>query len=117
MTYLFLLSRSPYGSTLAREALDMALAAAAFEQNVQLAFIGDGVFQLLAEQQADIKQRKNIAKTLPVLGLYDIDDIYVDQDALQTRGLITEDILPQAKPLNMQQLQQLISQADTVMSL
>ena len=41
---LFVVQHTPYGSSATQEALDAALATAAFEQNVQLFFSGDGVW-------------------------------------------------------------------------
>lgn len=117
MTYLFLLSHSPYGSTLAREALDMALAAAAFDQTVQLVFLGDGVFQLLNNQQSELKQKKNISKTLPVLGLYDIDTVYADSGSLTERGIDKAQIFAPCQVIDNAAIQQLIAKADAVMSL
>lgn len=46
MNCLFILRQSPYHGSLAREALDMALAFAAFDENVQLLFLDDGVFSI-----------------------------------------------------------------------
>ncbi len=117
MTYLFLLRQSPYGSTLAREALDMALATAAFDQKVQLVFLNDGVYQLTNQQQAELKQRKNISKTLSALALYDVNDVYVDKDSLEERGLKPEQLFSDAMPVDHEKINQLIQQADAVMSL
>ena len=64
---------SPYGSSLARASLDVALAAAAFEQPVKLLFMGDGVLQLLPEQDSRAIGQKNIGRLLSSLPLYDID--------------------------------------------
>ena len=117
MTYLFLLRQSPYGSTLAREALDMALATAAFDQKVQLVFLNDGVYQLIENQQAEIKQRKNISKTLDALSLYEIDEIYADTSSIKDRGLETSQLANGIQTINSQQISTLIEQADAVMSL
>ena len=50
---LLLIRHSPYGSSLARASIDVALAAAAFDQAVSLLFVGDGVLQLLPEQRTE----------------------------------------------------------------
>lgn len=117
MTYLFLLRQSPYGSTLAREALDMALATAAFDQKVQLVFLNDGVYQLLQDQQAELKQRKNISKTLLALELYEIEEVYADEQSIKERGLHTYQLAENIRYLNNEQISILIKQADAVMSL
>jgi len=78
---LLIIRHSPYGSSLARASLDTALAAAAFEQPVQLLFMGDGVLQLVADQQSQAAGVKNIGKLLSSLPLYGIERVYVDTEA------------------------------------
>ena len=78
---LVVIRHSPYGSSLAKAALDVALAAAAFEQSVKLLFLGDGVLQLLPDQDSHAAGAKNIGRQLASLPLYDIDTVYVDAEA------------------------------------
>ena len=42
--------RPPHGTLHAWESLDLTLTAAAFEQEVSVVFLDDGVYQLLAKQ-------------------------------------------------------------------
>lgn len=78
---------SPYGGTLARSALDVALAAAAFDQPVDLLFMGDGVLQLLPAQAGRSRDRKDMARQLAALPLYDIDHVYADAEAAVHYGV------------------------------
>ena len=117
MKYLYLLRQSPYQGSLAREALDMVLATAAFDQEVQILFINDGVFQLCTGQQADKLEQKNIEKTLQAFGLYDINDIFYCQPSAQQRGLDSRALYSAARPIDAQQSQLLLQQADKVISL
>lgn len=78
---LVVLRHSPYGSSLARAAVDTALAAAAFEQPVKLLFMGDGVLQLLPDQNSKGIGVKNLGRLLASLPLYDIESVYVDLEA------------------------------------
>ena len=117
MRYLFLVRQSPYGSSLAREALDMALATAAFDQKVQLVFINDGVYQLLQNQQAESLGRKNIGKTLDVLPLYEISDIYADRASVAKRYLSEDALFNGAKVVDQTFINELVQQADKVMVL
>jgi tRNA 2-thiouridine synthesizing protein C len=59
----------------------VALAAAAFEQPISLLFMGDGVLQLMAEQDSQAIGVKNIGRLLASLPLYDIERVYVDGEA------------------------------------
>ena len=80
-TLLMVLRHSPYGSSLARASLDVALAAAAFEQAIDLLFLGDGVLQLQPDQDTQRLGIKNVGKQLASLPLYDINCVYVDAEA------------------------------------
>ena len=90
---LITLRRPPYGHSLSRAGLDLALAAAAFDQEVALLFLGDGVLQLLAEQDSSGIGLRNQGKTLSSLPLYDVETVYADAQALQRYG-IPETALP-----------------------
>ena len=78
---------SPYGGTLAKSALDLALAAAAFDQPVDLLFMADGVLQLLPAQEGKARGRKDMARQLAALPLYDIDHVYADAEAATRYGV------------------------------
>lgn len=117
MQQLFILRQAPYQSSLAREALDMVLATAAFDQKVQLLFLADGVFQLQHQQQAERLQQKNIEKTLQAFSLYDIDDIFYCQRSAQQRGLEDSALFSHAVAMDNDQCQQLIAAADKIISL
>lgn len=79
---LVVLRRSPYGSSLAKASIDVALAAAAFEQPVDLLFMGDGVLQLIPDQDSCSIGLKNVGRQLAALPLYDINSVYVDSTAV-----------------------------------
>ena len=48
--FLYVNRRAPHGTVYAHEALEVVLIGAAFDQDVSLAFIDDGVFQLKKDQ-------------------------------------------------------------------
>lgn len=114
---LFVLQHAPYGSSTTQEALDAALAAAAFEQNVQLFFSGDGVWSLLSSQQSELIQRKNIEKILQALHYYDIESIYIDLHSLQERGISLENLALPATALTATEQAALFQRADCVIAL
>lgn len=85
--------RPPQGSIAAQESLDVVLIGAAFEQDVSLAFIDDGVLQLIQAQNSETTGAKNVAKSFAALGDYDVHYIYVEQESLQERGLSESDLI------------------------
>lgn len=114
MQHLFILRHSPYQNQLAREALDMALAFAAFDQSVSLVFCGDAVFQLLKQQSTEQHGVKNIEKTLAALPIYDIEQVFVCEASLAQRGLTLAKLSVTAKAIDSANLQALIHRSDKV---
>ena len=60
--FLYINRRAPHGTVYAHEALEVVLIGAAFEQDVSLAFIDDGVFQLKKDQDTSEINTKNFSK-------------------------------------------------------
>lgn len=113
---LILNRRAPYGTSHAREALDMALAAAAFGQEVSVVFVDDGVFQLKKQQDPAELSMKNFSLTFQALELYDIRAIYVEQESLQKRDMSAEDLLLPVTRVDSATLAQWITEHDIIMS-
>jgi len=113
---LFITRKAPYGTGLSKEALDAILAASAYEQDIGLLFMDDGVFQLLDHQHPEAISAKNIGATLPVLPMYDIDKIYVQASALKNRGLTLEQLLLPAEPLGDNAIAELLRDQEVVLS-
>jgi len=78
---------APFSQANAKDSLDVALIFGAYEQTVSLYFQGDGVYQLIAEQQPESIQQKDFLKTFAALEFYDIDNIYICQNSLEQRNL------------------------------
>ena len=91
---LYINRKPPHGSIYALESLEVVLIGAAFEQEVTLAFIDDGVYQLLQNQDSSAIGSKNFAPTYRALGDFDVNRIYVERESLQLRGLVKEDLMP-----------------------
>lgn len=115
---ILLISRqAPYGKSTAREAIDIALAASVYDQDIGILFMEDGVFQLLKSQQSQYIDQKNIASILPALTLYGIEKIYVHQESLDTRTIrIDELILDDLQLLNNKDIGNLLSEQDQLLS-
>jgi tRNA 2-thiouridine synthesizing protein C len=92
--FLYVNRKAPYGTIYALESLEVVLIGAAFEQDVALAFIDDGVFQLAKGQDTTGIGVKNFSPTYKALGDYDVKKIYVEKESLEARGLTTDDLMP-----------------------
>lgn len=114
--YLIICRRPPYGESYAREALDVALAAAAFDQPIALLFLGDGVAQLLTAHDSAAISEKSFEKQLSALPLYDINLIYVDAAALQQRGISTANLSLPAQAVSDIEMITLLKNHDVVLN-
>lgn len=92
--FLYLNRKAPYGTVYALESLEVVLIAAAFEQDVSLAFIDDGVYQIIKGQDTTGIGMKNFSPTFNALGDYDINKLYVEKESLDERGLTEDDLMP-----------------------
>lgn len=114
---LFISRHAPYGSSLAKDALDAVLACSAYDQQLSLLFMDDGVFQLLTNQaSADIAQ-KSFSSLLPVLPLYEINSIYVHYESLEKRQItINELVLDSVQIIDSAAICSLLAQQDQLLS-
>ncbi len=113
---LIVCRKPPYGNALAREALDVALTAAVFEQPLAMLFIGDGVWQLLDQQDSAGIKQKNHSKVISAFPLYELTELYIDADAMQQRQLSHDHFVVAVKPLAADELGDFIARFDTVLS-
>ncbi|MDU8926193.1 sulfurtransferase complex subunit TusC [Alisedimentitalea sp. MJ-SS2] len=90
--FLYVNRKAPYGTIYALEALEVVLIGAAFEQDVELAFLDDGVFQLTKGQKTDGIGMKNFSPTFRALGDYEVTKLYVEKESLDERGLTADDL-------------------------
>jgi len=88
--FMFVNRKAPYGTIYALEALEVVLISAAFEQDVSLAFLDDGVYQLMKGQDTIGIGMKNFSPTYRALGDYDVTKLYVERESLDERGLKPE---------------------------
>jgi tRNA 2-thiouridine synthesizing protein C len=90
--FLYVNRRAPYGTIYAWESLEVVLIGAAFEQDVSLAFLDDGVYQLTKDQDTKGIGMKNFSPTYSALGDYEVTKIYVEKESLEERGLSLDDL-------------------------
>ncbi len=94
--FMYLNRKASYGTAYAIESLEVVLIAAAFDQDVSLAFIDDGVYQIIEGQKTSVDDgigMKNFSKTYHALGDYDINKMYVSAESLAERGLTEDDLM------------------------
>ena len=91
--FLYVNRKAPYGTVYALESLEVVLIGAAFDQDVSLAFVDDGVFQIAKGQKTTDIGMKNFSPTYSALGDYEVKKIYVEKESLEERGLSPDNLL------------------------
>lgn len=112
--FLFVMRKAPHDGIWVQEMLDMILTAAAFDQPVKLAFLDDGVFQLKKGQAPGCLALKDIAPIFQVFDLYDVEDLFVEQESLAERGLCRDDLVIPAQLFPRERFADLLIEQDVI---
>ena len=114
--FIYINRRAPHGTIYALESLETVLIGAAFDQDVSMLFIDDGVYQLKKDQSTDAIEVKNYAKAYRALEMYDVEKLFVEKESLQERGLSAEDLLVDVEVIDRASISRLIDEQDVVLS-
>ena len=114
--FMYVNRRAPYGTIYALECLEVVLVAAAFDQDVSVVFVDDGVWQLKKDQDTTAIGMKNYSKTYGALDDYDVEKIYVEKESLDARGLTADDLVIPVEVIAADDLREVMAQQDVVIS-
>jgi len=114
--FIYINRRQPHGTVYALESLETVLIGAAFEQDVSMLFIDDGVYQLKKEQSPEGIEFKNFSKTYRALEMYDVEKLYVERESLEERGLSADDLLVDVEVIPSNDVKTLVDQHDVILS-
>ncbi len=111
---MFIMRKSPHGSILAYEGLEAILIMGAFEQEISVVFIDDGVFVLKKEQDTKPLGVKEFSRTFRTLEDYDITNIYADRESLEQRGLSADDLIIPVKVVEAGEITKIMDEQDVL---
>ena len=114
--FMYVNRKAPYGTIYALECLEVVLITAAFDQDVSVVFVDDGVYQLKKNQDTTGIGMKNFSKTYRALDDYDVEKIYVEQESLEARGLTEEDLIIPVEVVAAENLADIMAKQDVVIS-
>ena len=114
--FLYVNRKAPHGTIYALEGLEVVLIGAAFNQDVSLAFLGDGVFQLVKGQDTKALEVKNFSPAFRALEDYDVTKLYVEQAALQERGLTESDLMVPVEVVNAERMAEIMASQDVILN-
>lgn len=113
--FMYVDRRAPYGTVYGLEGLEVVLIGAAFEQDVSMAFVDDGVYQLKKGQDTTQSDMKNFSPTYRALEMYDVEKLYVEKESLDARGLTADDLIVPVEVLSSTELADLMEQQDVLL--
>ena len=113
---LVIIRHAPHGSNWLREGLDAALVAAAFGQPVHLLFMGQGILALMKEQSGGAPGQKATLPTIDMLEMYDIDKLWVAEEALQAFHIPADKLVEGVSVITEQDIPVLLQQHDSILN-
>jgi len=112
---MHLIRRVPHGSIYNYEGLESVLIMAAYDQDISMTFVDDGVYMLAKSQDTDAIQIKGFEKTLLALEDYEVEKLYVDKKSLEDRGLTADDLAVEAEILDAPEIAKLMAEQDVIL--
>ncbi len=113
--FMYLNRKAPYGTVYALEVLEMVLVSAAFEQDVYIAFVDDGVYQIRKGHDTGDIEMKSFLPTYRALEGYDIEKLYVEKESMEERGLTADDFVVPVEIIDRAAMRVLIHSMDVVL--
>lgn len=107
---LYLIRHFP--GELANETIDLMLVSGVFEQPTSVVFTGNGVWQLVGDGSKI--ERKDTARALNALPIYDVEALYVSEESLAARGIPFTDINLPVKAVSASTVTELLHNHDVV---
>jgi|APFre7841882724_1041349.scaffolds.fasta_scaffold110807_1 tRNA 2-thiouridine synthesizing protein C len=114
--FMFVNRKAPYGTVYALESLEVVLISAAFDQDVSLVFMDDGVYQIKKGQDSKGIGMKNFSPTYRALEGYDIEKLFVEKESMESRGLTAEDMIVPVEVLSKDELTSLMEEQDVILT-
>lgn len=114
--FMFVNRKAPYGTIYALEGLEVVLISAAFDQDVSMAFMDDGVYELIKGQHTKAIDVKNFSPTYRALEGYDIEKLYVERESLEARGIAEDKLIVPVEVLSAAEMGALMDSQDVVIS-
>lgn len=113
--FLFVLDKPPHGSVNGQEALDAILMGSAFTQ-CSVLFLGDGLYQVLGDQDTAQLATKDYSVTYQALADYGVTGVYCRQSHLGERNLDASDLVIAVQALSETEVKQMFVDHDVILS-
>ncbi len=113
--FLFVMRKPPHGSIYPYEGLEVILIVAAYDQILNALFIDDGVLVLKKGQDTRGIGVKEFSATFRVLADYGVENLWVEKESLEARGLKEEDLITDVNVINKDEIKNIFQQQDIIL--
>lgn len=107
-------STGPWDGDSARNALDMIMMAVSLDQEVQVLFMDDGVYQLLAQQANALETKNPLVKYRILVDIFAMESLYALDSSLTQRHLNHDELAINVETVNADRFNQLLQQSSKV---
>ena len=114
--FMYVNRRAPHGTIYAQESLEVVLVGAAFDQDVSIVFLDDGVYQIRKDQDTSAIGTKNFSKTFRALEMYDVEKLYVEKESMLARGMTEDDLNVPVEVKTSAEIGRLMEEQDVILS-
>jgi tRNA 2-thiouridine synthesizing protein C len=114
--FMYVNRKAPYGTIYALESLEVVLIGAAFEQDVTLVFVDDGIYELMKGQDTAAVDMKNFSPTYRALEGYDVEKLYVEKESMEARALSEDDLIVPVEVKTAEEISTLMEEQDVLFS-
>lgn len=90
---MFTVRKAPHGTIYVYEGLEVKLIMAAYDADISVVFMDDGVFAMKAGQNTNELGIKGFEATYGVLVDYEISKVFVDRKSMEDRGMTEADLV------------------------
>ena len=114
--FMYVNRRAPHGTIYAQESLEVVLIGAAFDQDVSVVFLDDGVYQIHKDQDTSAIGTKNFSKTFRALEMYDVEKLFVEKESMELRGVTEDDFNVEVEVKTSEEIGRLMEEQDVIFS-
>src|ERR1051326_7673003 len=104
--------KAPHGTIYPMETLEIVLIGSAFDQDISVVFLGDGVYALVKEQNTRAIENQNFSAAYRALADYEVKQLIVERESVEARGLAASDLLLPVEVISAAELTTRMAQQD-----
>lgn len=112
---MFLMRKAPHGSIYSYEGLEVILIMGAYEQDVSVIFMDDGVYAIKKDQDTSEIGVKGFSVTFRALTDYEVEKLYIEKESMESRGLTIDDLIIKPEIVEASEIVRLMAEQDVIL--